>query len=167
MKKHSGTSFSASTLMMRCALGGVFWWIISEADPASWVIGLPSVLICSVISLRFYPPSPYRVSPVGLVRFLGYFVWASLIAGVDIAKRTLDRRLPLCSRMTTFSTELTGLPLWLFMITMSLLPGTLTIKITQHGLKIHCLDAPEKIHPELIRLESHIARVFSLKLPLH
>ncbi|WP_162301221.1 Na+/H+ antiporter subunit E [Nitrincola tibetensis] len=163
MMDHSATWFNLPTLMVRSLMGGLFWWILSEGDPSSWVIGLPSVLICSLISLRVYPPSPYRINPIGLLRFAGYFMYASLIAGIDIARRTLDRRLPVCSCMTDFTTQLTGLPLWLFMITMSLLPGTLSVRTTQNGLKIHCLDTPENIQPELIRLENYIARVFSLE----
>ncbi|EXJ10111.1 MULTISPECIES: Na+/H+ antiporter subunit E [Nitrincola] len=167
MMNHLARGFTPSSFIVRSLVGGLFWWIISEGDASSWMIGLPSVLICSLVSLRVYPPSPYRIHPLGLLRFAGYFLYASLIAGIDIARRTLDRRLPVCSCMTDFTTQLTGLPLWLFMITMSLLPGTLSVRTTQKGLKIHCLDTPDKIQPELLRLENHIARAFSLTQPPH
>lgn len=151
--------------ILRNATAGAVWWILTEGDLSSWPVGLTSVLFCSVLSLYLSPPKSHNVNVVAMMKFMGYFLFASVVAGIDIAKKTVSKQLKIRSVMIEFNTPFQGLPLWVFMISMSLLPGTLSISTTKHGLKIHCLDTEEKIISELIRLETFIARIFYLQPP--
>ncbi|WP_052063816.1 Na+/H+ antiporter subunit E [Nitrincola sp. A-D6] len=146
-------------LFWRLILAGGFWWALTEGDPSSWMIGLPAVVLGVSVSFCLSTPGNHRFWLPALPRFLLYFLTTSLIAGIDIARRTLSPRLPLVSIMLPFETSLEGLPRWLLMSSLSLMPGTLSVRSGSDGLLIHSLDAADITHKSLRQLESHIARL--------
>ncbi|MEQ9394107.1 Na+/H+ antiporter subunit E [Haliea sp.] len=151
------------TLAGRVALLLLAWWALAEGEIASLGFGLLVAVPVGVVSLRFFAPSPYRIRPLGGLRFAGYFLYRSLIAGLDIAGRLLQPALPIrpgyCSLATTLPE---GGPRWLLANTLSLLPGTLSVTLRGRQLELHCLDTRMPIAAEMRRTERHIAAMFSV-----
>lgn len=75
---------SARQLLMRVSLFAALWVVLTRADPASWVIGVPAVLAATWASLRlgFNAPRPTARGPAG--SGLG-------LASVDLATSALAR----------------------------------------------------------------------------
>ncbi|MFN3880169.1 MAG: Na+/H+ antiporter subunit E [Nitrincola lacisaponensis] len=140
-----------------CAVA--FWWVLTGGEPGSWLIGIPAVALAVIISFQLTPSSKHRLRLLELPGFLFYFLWTSLIAGIDIARRTLHPSLPLKSHYVTYHTQLQGLPRWLFMSSLSLMPGTLSVSSEADGLLIHSLDDAETTHHSLQQLEGQISRL--------
>lgn len=147
------------SLLWRLILAASFWWALTGGDSTSWIIGLPAILLGVYVSFLLSSPSEYRLWLPALPGFLLYFISTSLVAGLDIARRTLSPRLPLMSNMVAFETPLQGLPRWLLMSSLSLMPGTLSVRSESDGLLIHSLDSADTTHKSLRQLENHIARL--------
>jgi hypothetical protein len=69
--------------------------VLAGADVADLPAAVVAVLAATWASLRLLPPSGYRASVLGLARLAGRFLGESVVAGLDVAKRALDPRLPM------------------------------------------------------------------------
>ena len=147
-------------LAWRLAFGCLLWWILTEGSSSSWLIGIPTVLIAVLVSFHLTPQNPYRLRFIALPSFIVFFIATSLIAGFDIAKRTLHRDLPVGSQWVIFETRLDGLPRWLFMSCLSLMPGTLSVSSEAYGLVIHSLDDKASTLSALKKLEDKLIALF-------
>jgi multicomponent Na+:H+ antiporter subunit E len=146
-------------LLWRLLLAAGFWWTLTGGDSGSWIIGLPAILLGVYISFSLSTPGIHRLCLPALPGFLVYYFSTSLIAGLDIARRILSPRLPLASTMLSFETSLEGLPRWLFISSLSLMPGSLGVRSGADGLLIHSLDSADTTRKSLRKLESHIIRL--------
>jgi multicomponent Na+:H+ antiporter subunit E len=151
------------SLLWRLLLAAGFWWALTGGDSGSWVIGFPAILMGVYVSFCLSTPGTHRLWLPALPRFLLYFLTTSLIAGLDIARRTLSPGMPLISIMVPFETSLQGLPRWLLMSSLSLMPGTLSVRSESDGLLIHSLDSADITRKSLRKLESHIARLLPVR----
>jgi multicomponent Na+:H+ antiporter subunit E len=139
------------------------WLVVAGPAPAGWLIGLPTVALATWVSLRLAPPLPYRVSFLGLLSFLGYFVRESLRGGWDVAVRTLSRRMRIQPGQAYYTCSLPeGLPIVLFAGCVSLLPGTLSQRFDDRQLTLHLLDVREPQDAQLRKLEIRIARMLGI-----
>lgn len=139
------------------------WWILTEGESSAFGFGLIVAVPVGLVSLRFFAPSTYRVSLLGGLRFAGFFLYRSLVAGLDIAWRLLQPSLPIQPGYYALATTLpVGGPRWLLANTLSLLPGTLSVTLREQQLELHCLDTRMPIAAEVRRTERHIAAVFGL-----
>ena len=145
------------------------WLVVAGPNPASWLIGLPTVAFATWASLRLAPPLPYRISPVGLLVFLAYFVRESLRGGWDVAMRTLSPRMRIAPGQTEYACSLPeGLPIVLFTGCVSLLPGTLSRRFDGRQTSLHLLDAREPQEAQLQELETRIATMLGIpEKPTH
>jgi len=112
-------------------------------------------------SLRLLPPGAGRVRPGALIVFVFRFLYQSVIAGVDVARRALDPRLPLHPGFVTYPVGLPPGPSRnTFATLMSLLPGTVpTGAAGGGGLLVHCLDVEQPINAQLAAEEEHFSKV--------
>lgn len=149
-----------SALIWRLMCGATLWWILTEGSTSSWLIGVPSVIISVLISFQLSPAGQYRIHFLALPSFMLFFLLTSLVAGFDIARRTLKPTLAVGSQWVMFETSLKGLPRWLFMSSLSLMPGTLSVNSEEKGLLIHSLDDSETTLTALKKLENKIIRLF-------
>jgi multicomponent Na+:H+ antiporter subunit E len=90
------------------------------------------------------------------------FLRQSLVAGVDIARRALDPRLPLRPGVVTYHSQLPlGARLNAFCTITSLLPGTLPAGRDANGdLLVHCLDVGQPVAEQLAAEETLQAQAF-------
>ena len=137
------------------------WAVLTEA--AGWGFGVPVALVAAWVSLRLAPPAVYPIRLGALPRFVAWFVLQSARAGMDVAWRTLHPALPLCPGLVQHRPSLpAGAPLWWLMLVVSLLPGTLSVRLEAGMLTLHCLDTAGDLAGELRRAEHELARLFGL-----
>ena len=156
----SKSSWSLS-ILLRTLLAAFCWWVISEGRSDAWLLGAPTVALAVAFSYSLQAPSSYRLSIAGLLAFWWYFTRQSLVAGVDVAKRILSPEMPIHPGEVTLDLHLPeGAPRWLLAMTLSLLPGTLSVRFEGNALVLHCLDIGDPIEVDVLNAERRVAAVF-------
>lgn len=140
------------------------WWVLTEGDPSGLGVGAAIVLMVALFSCRVHPPSRYALRPVGMLVFFGYFILRSVVAGLDVARRLLSPSLPINPGYFIVKTRLPeGGPRWLLANTLSLMPGTLSVRLQGASLELHCLDLDLPIDEDVRSTERKVAGVFGLR----
>ena len=151
---HYPTAFAIRSLGL-----AALWWVLTEGE--AWAVGSLLALLIAGISLLHTPPSEHRLAIRRIPGFAVFFLTQSLSAGVDVARRTLDRSLPLHPAMMRVPLRLpAGAPTWWLMLVISLLPGTLSVRLGGRTLELHCLDEHLDVIADLRRAETEIGRLF-------
>jgi multicomponent Na+:H+ antiporter subunit E len=153
----------------RGALYFGFWLLLAgpwEGGPgrevvADLTLGLLAAAAATWVSLRLLPPAPGRLRFGALARLAVHFVWQSVVAGVDVARRAFDPRLPLRPGYLPYPVRLPpGPKRSTFGAVTSLMPGTLPVGTDAHdALVYHCLDMDQPVGANLTRDEALLARV--------
>lgn len=137
------------------------WWLLSDGDPASWVIGLPTVATAGWYAQRLGNGHGGAASLTGLLHFMPFFFRESLRGGGDVALRTLAPRMRINPGFTELRTKLRRQDARKLLVNcMNLLPGTLAADLRGDTLSVHLLDVAVNAEQELRRLERAIARIF-------
>lgn len=120
------------------------------------MIGFLASVAATWTSLHLLPPRQWRLRPSALVRLVFRFLYQSVSAGLDVARRALDPRLPLLPGFVTYRSRLQpGVAQSAFCTITSLLPGTLPCcSDTESGLVVHCLDTDQPIVEQLAEEEA-------------
>ena len=144
------------------ALLTVLWAGLNPGDVASWVIGIPTVMLGAAVSFLFPPATLPRISVPGAVRFAVFVVTGIVRGALDVAWRSLNLR-ALKPGLLIWHTALpAGGARRLFALTITLLPGTLTARLDGGTLVIHTLDRSTATRADLGALEARIAGLFRL-----
>jgi multicomponent Na+:H+ antiporter subunit E len=145
----------------------LFWLMLAGVNPADLPAAALAVAAATWTSLHLLPLGTWRVSPVGLARLLLRFPLQSIIAGMDVARRALDPRLPLRPGFVACPARLPpGTARDAFCTLTSLLPGTLPAGTGPDGrLLIHCLDVGQPVATQLAREEALFADALGGGLP--
>ena len=148
-------------LLLSLLLAGL-WLTLSGGAPASWVIGLPALALAGWAARRLGERRPNRLSIMGLVRFLPFFLWESLRGGIDVALRTLQPSMPIQPDFIPYRTDLRTSSARTFLAyCVSLLPGTLAADLQGEWLEIHVLSSNTDQKEDLARLERAIGAIFT------
>jgi len=141
----------------------VLWMVVAGGDLADLAVGAVAALAATWASLRLLPPGGSRVRPAALARLALGFLRQSVVAGVDVARRALDPRLPLHPGFVVYRVGLPPGPARnMFTALMSLLPGTVPAGSDEKGgLLVHCLDAEQPVAAQLAAEEEAFARVIA------
>jgi multicomponent Na+:H+ antiporter subunit E len=154
----------APAALLHAAVFAGLWWVLAGDRPSSWALGLPGVL-AAVVAAAAVRREPARPSPAGVVRFLLYFLWTSLRAGLDVARRVLLPAMPIDPEPRRYRLRLPHGPARVFLAAVtSLLPGTLSLEIEGDELLLHALDARVDLDRELAVLEARVADLFAVDL---
>ncbi len=87
------------------------------------------------------------------------FLYHSIVAGVDVARRALDPRLPLHPGFVAYPTRLSrGVRRNVFTTLTSLLPGTVPTGQEDDLILYHCLDVGQPVVEELAAEEAALVR---------
>ena len=101
------------------------WIVLMGSASDQLVFGLITAVIAAWTSFRLLPPGCIRLRPMGLLVLLPHFLWQSVVAGVDVARRAFDPRLPLAPGFVVFHPRTPPGPARnALMSYSSLLPGT-------------------------------------------
>jgi multicomponent Na+:H+ antiporter subunit E len=159
---------------MRAAVGGsargavwrlvaflVLWLILCGTDPADLPIGIATAIAATWASLRLLPPGMSRASPVALAALAPRFLYQSIVAGADVARRALDPRLPLRPGFVSYPVRFPpGTARNAFATLTSLLPGTVPVGDEGGQLVYHCLDVDQPVVSQLAAEEAALSRAF-------
>jgi multicomponent Na+:H+ antiporter subunit E len=157
----AGAPSLTSVAAVRFASLAALWWLIAGGEAASWSVGLPAVAFATWAAGRLGNGIRVRVSVLGLLRFLPFFLWESLRGATDVARRTLAPRMRIRPGFTRYRAVLPHRSARnLFANCVSLLPGTLAVDILGERLEVHYLNERPRVEAELARLERAVARVF-------
>ena len=157
---------------MRFMLLFGFWLLLLEPESLAraaigvdWTVGVLAGLGAALLSLRLLPPAPGVPRPWPLLRLLLRFLFQSLVAGLDVARRALDPRLPVDPGLLQQPTALPpGTARALFGALTSQVPGTLAVGSmvdpdAPDRLLYHCLDRGQDATRGLAADEALLLRV--------
>lgn len=133
------------------------WALLS--DNQGWYIGVP-VIVMATGTAALLNTRPWTLRPRHLPVFALFFLYSSLLGGIDVARRTLQPRITLQPgwEVHPLSARDPGVRLALSAI-VGLLPGTLASHIEDDALHVHLLDKGIEWQPTLRRLETLLVRL--------
>jgi multicomponent Na+:H+ antiporter subunit E len=135
------------------------WIVLIGLDPVDLVVGVFTAAGATWASLRLLPAGSHRPRLAALPRLMLRFLWQSVVAGVDVARRAFDPRLPLKPGFVLYRTRYPRGPARnAFASLTSLLPGTVPCRDDGEGLNYHCLDVGQPVAEQLAAEEEAVAR---------
>jgi len=139
----------------------VLWLaLMPSAKPGDLAVGLVATVLATWASLRLLPPAAGQFRFVGLLAYLPHFLWQSLLAGVDIARRALDPSMPLRPGFVSSPTSLPpGRARNEFKSFTSLLPGSVPCGDEPDAIIYHCLDTSQPVAEQTAAEERALAKV--------
>lgn len=139
------------TLALRAALYFGLWIVVdASAKPANLVVGALAAAGATWLSLRLLPPGTGQVRVHALLGLLPHFLWQSLLAGIDVARRVFDPGLPMRTGFVDYPTQLPrGSARNAFELISSLLPGSVPTHETETSIEYHCLDTSQPVIEQL------------------
>jgi multisubunit Na+/H+ antiporter MnhE subunit len=138
------------------------WYILLGQDPASWIIGVPCVALCAWLSRSVLPARRMRLSIVGALQLLQYFLRCSLVGGWDVASRVLGSRVRINPGYVDFRLSIPPGPGRTFFVQfIGLLPGTLGAWQAGDTLKVHVLEIDMDHQQGLRTAEQRVAALFA------
>ena len=139
-----------------------FWVALIGASPSDVAVGLLTAAMATWVSLRLLPPQPARLRLVVIPRLVLRFLWQSVVAGVDVARRAFDPQLPLRPGFITYRVGFPPGPARnAFTDLTSLLPGTVPAGEQDGALLYHCLDVDQPVAAQLAEEEASLRRVLN------
>ncbi|MBL8225688.1 MAG: Na+/H+ antiporter subunit E [Chromatiales bacterium] len=149
----------SSVLAVRALLYFAVWIVVDQSTkPANLVVGALASVAAAWLSLRLLPPARGRIRLGLLVALLPRFLWQSLVAGVDVARRALAPRLDLEPGFVDYPTRLPpGDARTVFEVIASLMPGSVPSDGGPQHIEFHCLDTRQPVAAQLAAEEGAYA----------
>ena len=148
-----------SSAALRTAWFICVWLVLAGADPGDIPAATAAVAAATWTSLRLLEPNASRRSLRAIVQLVLLFLYHSVVAGADVARRALDPRLPLRPGFVAYPTRLSpGMRRNVFTTLTSLLPGTVPTGEENGQLVYHCLDVEQPVVAELAAEEAALVR---------
>lgn len=159
-------SSKGSRLLTLLLLSSAGWWLLTEGASHGWMVGVPAVIVTTALAFRLQNPGAPALRWHYVPVFIWFFISRSVIAGLDVARRTLKPKLDIQPGVLSYPSQLPdGTPRLLFGGVISLLPGTLCAEFDGDRIVLHVLDVNDNISQDSLQLEQHIARLFGAPLP--
>ena len=136
------------------------WFVLAGPKLADLPVGLATAALVTWTSLRLLPPGKRSPRFAILALLAVRFVWQSVVAGVDVARRALDPRLPLRPGFVVYPIRMQpSVTRSAFLTLSSLLPGTLPVGSDESGsVLIHCLDVGQPVVAQMTAEEQLLTR---------
>ena len=152
-------------LFARLVLFSVIWCVLVGLDGRSWIIGLPAVIAATCCSLLFAPQCLCPVSPLGLIRFIPFFLNLSFWGGCDVMRRALTPAMPMNPGLVRYQVSLPEVPQQVLLLNcISLLPGTISADFDKQCITIHTIDRDMPIWSTVHLLERRVAALFGIRV---
>lgn len=149
---------SLPPLLVR-TLAFLLLWVLLMGGPKQLAFGAATAALAAWCSVRLRADGQLGLRPLGLLAMAPRFLWQSLVAGVDVARRAFDPRLPLNPGLIVYRPQLPpGSARSLFTAYTSLLPGTVPCGDGDGGVVYHCLDISQPIVEQLAAEEARLSR---------
>jgi multicomponent Na+:H+ antiporter subunit E len=133
--------------------------VLAGANLADIPAAAVAVAAATWTSLCLLEPNASRRSPRAIAQLLLLFLYHSVVAGADVARRALDPRLPLSPGFVAYPTGLPrGMRRNVFTTLTSLLPGTVPTGEHEEQIFYNCLDVAQPVLAELAAEEAALVR---------
>ena len=133
--------------------------LLPSTKPGDLVIGLLSVAAATFVSMRLLPPASGSLNVDALLLLAPHFLWESVKAGIDLARRALAPHPRLAPGFVNCPLDFPpGLARNTFATITSMMPGTVPSGEDHDALIYHCLDTSEPIVEQLWKEEELLAR---------
>ncbi len=133
--------------------------LMPSAKPADLAVGLVAVAAGTFASLRLLPPEAGHLRLGALLGFLPHFLWQSVLAGVDVARRAMSPRMPLRPGFIVYRVGFRpGLARNEFASITSLLPGSVPVGDSEDSMVYHCLDIGEPVAEQMAAEERRLQK---------
>lgn len=127
-------------MLARLIMFTIIWLIFTKFRVDSLIVGMPAIILSSIVSYRLSNNNTHNISVAGVTSFCIFFIMESLKGGVDIAKRVYARNLEINPFYIEYESNLKSeTQRLLFSCCVSLLPGTLTASLNGNSMLIHSL----------------------------
>jgi multicomponent Na+:H+ antiporter subunit E len=142
---------STAVVLTRALLYFGVWIVVDQsAKPANLLVGALATIAATWVSLKLLPPAGGRVRLGLLLALLPRFLWQSLLAGVDVARRVFAPRLRLAPGFVDYPVRLPRGPARnAFELISSLMPGSVASGGTETQIEYHCLDSGQPLVEQL------------------
>ena len=142
------------------------WFVLYGPDVAGLLVGTGAAIVATWTSLRLLPPGAFRPRLGSLFILALRFLWESVVAGIDVARRALEPRLPLRPGFVTYPIRMRPSPARSAFLSMaSLLPGTLPTGLDETGaVVVHCLDTEQPVAAQMAAEEALLIRALGAEL---
>jgi multicomponent Na+:H+ antiporter subunit E len=139
------------TMALRALCYFGVWIVVDQsAKPANLVVGVLASVAAAWVSCQLLPPSRGRVRLGALLMLLPRFLWQSLVAGFDVARRAFSPRLDLQPGFVEYRTQLPpGSARSAFELISSLMPGSVPSDEGPRHIEYHCLDTRQPVAEQL------------------
>jgi multicomponent Na+:H+ antiporter subunit E len=138
------------------------WIVLMGWVPEQLVFGVATVAAAAWASIRLLPSGTLRIRPWALLALVPRFLWQSVVAGVDVARRAFDPRLPLALGFVVYHPRVPpGVARNVFTSYTSLLPGTVPCGDDEGGVIYHCLDIGQPVLEQLSAEEARLTRAIA------
>ena len=165
------TARSASTHAARPSRGALLvrglgflalWIVLMGWVPEQLVFGVATSAAAAWASIRLLPAGTLRIRPWALLALVPRFLWQSVVAGVDVARRAFSPRLPLAPGYLVYRPRVPpGVARNVFTSYTSLLPGTVPCGDDEGGVVYHCLDVGQPVLEQLSAEEARFTRAIA------
>ena len=143
------------------AILALLWACLNWADLASWIIGGPAVILAAMCSSSFPGRDRLPLNWSALPGFVLFLTRESIRGGWDVARRVIDPKLPIAPGFVRFRMRLPeGAAQHLFANVISLLPGTVTVRVEGNEVLVHAIDVESSVADGLREIETRVARLF-------
>ncbi len=148
--------------------GGGFlalWLVLAGVNPGDLPAAAVAVIAATRVSLSLSPPAGPMMSLPDLLLLILRFPGQSLLAGIDVAMRVFDPRLPLNVDMIAYAPRLPEGPARdAFTAYASLMPGTVPVTANAGGdILIHCLDVTQPVAQQMAQEEDRFIRMLGYR----
>ena len=148
-----------STALWRGTAFFLLWMLLMQSvKQGDLTIGVLASVGATWVSLRLLPPSSGCLHFGKLLALLPHFVWESVLAGIDVARRALDPRMPLNPGFVSCPLGLPpGFARNTFATITSNLAGSVATGEVDGVLVYHCLDITAPVVEQLWKEERLLA----------
>ena len=152
-----------STLRAAVSRGvGLFalWLVLMQSlKLGDLAVGAAATAGATWASLRLLPPAAGRVRFAALLALLPRFLWQSLLAGIDVARRAFAPSMPLARGFVTYKTGFPrGQARNSFATITSLMPGSVPAGDGPDAIEFHCLDCTQPVAEQMAEEERRLAK---------
>ena len=143
-------------------VGFLAFWVIL-IGPRDLVAGLLAAAAATWASVHLLPPGALRPRPAAIPALVVRFMWLSVVAGWDVARRALDPRLPVNPGFVAYQVSFPpGAARNVFTALTSLLPGSVPAGDDGDTILYHCLDVAQPVLEQLAAEEAVLSRALGV-----
>lgn len=135
------------------------WIVFDGVKLEGLAIGAMAAALAAWVSLRLLPPSSKRLRIFPLLSLGVHFLWSSIVAGVDVAWRAFQPRMPLRPGFVTCDCGIPPSTMRdLFLSMVSLMPGSVPVADEGGRIVMHCLDTEQPVAAQFADNEARLRR---------